>query len=83
MSAGDSKLRGKFCHGELTLSLGEANQLEAPSSRERSGAHHIGCLTGLLNRDSRPVVFEHELRGQWINGLVTDETCARMILASE
>ena len=23
------------------------------------------------------------LRGQWINGLVTDETCARMILASE
>ena len=22
------------------------------------------------------------LRGQWINGLVTDETCARMILAS-
>jgi len=30
----------------------------------------------LLNRDPRPVVFEHELRGQWINGLVTDETCA-------
>jgi DNA-binding transcriptional regulator LsrR (DeoR family) len=23
------------------------------------------------------------LRGQWINGLVTDEICARMILASE
>jgi DNA-binding transcriptional regulator LsrR (DeoR family) len=23
------------------------------------------------------------LRGQWINGLVTDETCARMILASK
>jgi DNA-binding transcriptional regulator LsrR (DeoR family) len=23
------------------------------------------------------------LRGQWINGLVTDEKCARMILASE
>jgi hypothetical protein len=58
------------------LSLGEANQLEAPSSRDRSGAHHIGCLTGLLNRDPRPVVFEHELRGQWINGLVTDATCA-------
>ena len=60
----------------LTLSLGQANQLDAPSSRERSGAHHIGCLTGLLNRDPRPVVFEQELRGQWINGLVTDETCA-------
>src|SRR5258706_79138 len=46
----------------LTLSLGQANQLDAPSSRERSGAYHIGCLTGLLNRDPRPVVFVKALQ---------------------
>jgi DNA-binding transcriptional regulator LsrR (DeoR family) len=34
------------------------------------GEHKVAAVLGAL-------------RGQWINGLVTDETCARMILASE